>query len=255
MHQYYGKSMSTNFSGFPQGFVTFFRAMGYWWGNPYISLKLKYNTGWESNGKEHQYYGKNIGTNFTGFAHLMVFAEFSHAIGNWLENPYIFHVMKSTIGWESNGKKAPILWEKCEYQFPRSSPYDGFCCIFLYYGKLMGKPRISHMMRYTIGWESDGKEVPILWKKSVTDFLGFSHTIGFVAFSCNMGNWWENPCISHMLKYAIGCESDWKRPPILWEKYDYQFPKLSPYDVLCCIFPCYGKLMEQPKHFPYHEIR
>ena len=31
-----------------------------------------------------------------------------------------FKVMKNTIiGWESNGKKAPILWQKYEYQFPR----------------------------------------------------------------------------------------------------------------------------------------
>ena len=81
-----------------------------------------------------------MGTNFPSFAHLMVYAEFSHAIGNWLENPYISHVMKSTIGWESNGKKAPVLWEKHEYQFLRSSPSDGFCWIFLCYGKLMGKP-------------------------------------------------------------------------------------------------------------------
>ena len=79
-------------------------------------------------------------TNFPGFAHLIVFAEFSHAIGNWLKYPYISYVMKSTIGWQSNGKNALILWEKYEYQFLRSSPYDGFCWIFLCYGKLMGKP-------------------------------------------------------------------------------------------------------------------
>ena len=36
-------------------------------------------------------------------------------------------------------EKVPILWEKYEYQFPTSSPYDGFCWIFLYYGKLIGK--------------------------------------------------------------------------------------------------------------------
>ena len=48
--------------------------------------------------------------------------------------------MKYTIRLESNGKTASILWEKYEYQFPRFSAYDVFCCIFLYYGKLMGKP-------------------------------------------------------------------------------------------------------------------
>ena len=139
------------------GFVGFFCAKGNWWENSCISHMMRYTTGWESNGKKHPYYGNSMGTNFWGFGHLMVFAEFSHAIGNWLENPYISHVMKSTIGWESNGKKAPILWEKYEYQFPRSSSYNGFCCIFPYYGKLMGKPmhfpydEVYHRMG--IGWE------------------------------------------------------------------------------------------------------
>ena len=66
-------------------------------------------------------------------------------------------MMKYTIGWESDGKKVPILWEKYDYQFHRFLPYDGFCCIFLYYGKLMGKP--MHFpydevySRMGIGWE------------------------------------------------------------------------------------------------------
>ena len=48
--------------------------------------------------------------------------------------------MKYTIKWESDGKKEPIIWEKYELQFPRFSVYDEFCYVFLYYGKLMGKP-------------------------------------------------------------------------------------------------------------------
>ena len=49
------------------------------------------------------------------------------------------------IEWETNGKKAPMLWEKYEYQFPRLSPYR-FCCIFPCCGNLWGNPCISHMM-------------------------------------------------------------------------------------------------------------
>ena len=109
--------------------------------------------------------------------------------------------MKYTTGWESNGKKAPILWEKYEYQFPRSSSYNGFCCIFPYYGKLMGKP-----MHFP--------------------YDEVYHRMG------------------------IG----WEQIPILWEKYDYQFPRFSPYNGFCCIFPYYGKLMEIPMHFPYDEV-
>ena len=76
----------------------------------------------------------------------------------------------------------------------------------------------------------------------------------FVAFSCTMGNWWGNPCISHMTKYAIGWESNGKKAPILREKYEYQFPRLSPYHGFCCIFPYCGKFMGKPMHFPYAEV-
>ena len=100
-----------------------------------------------------------------------------------------------------------------------------------------------------------GKKYPYYGKSMINNFQGFLHTMGFVAFSRTMGNWWENPCISHMMKYTIGWESDGKKLPILWEKYDSQFPRFSLYNGFCCIFPCYGKLMWKPKHFPYHEIR
>ena len=79
--------ISTNFPGFPQDFVTSSRAMGYWWRNPCISYVMRYTTWLESNGKKPLCYGKSMGTNFPGFAHLIVFAEFSYTIGNWLENP------------------------------------------------------------------------------------------------------------------------------------------------------------------------
>ena len=42
--------------------------------------------------------------------------------------------------------------------------------------------------------------------------------------------------------------------PILWEKYEYQFPRFTRYDVFCCILVHYEKLMEKPIHFPYHEV-
>ena len=100
-----------------------------------------------------------------------------------------------------------------------------------------------------------GKNYPYYRKSMITNFPGFLHTIDFIAFSLTIGNWWENPCISHMMKYNMRWEFDGKKVPILWEKYDYQFPRFSPYDGLCCIFPCYGKLRENPMHFPNDEIR
>ena len=88
--------------------------------------------------------------------------------------------------------------------------------------------------------------------KSVgTNFPGSFRRMGFVAFSNAMGNWCGNPCILHVMKYTIRWESDGKKVPILWEKYDYQFPRFSSGDAICCIFPCYEILMWKPMRFLY----
>ena len=132
---------------------------------------------------------------------------------NWWGNPCISHIIKYTIECESNGKKAPILWEKYEYQFPRFStyngflkdifgnqfprlsPFDGFGCLFPCYGKLMRK----HMYfafdeAYHIKWESNDKKKCWYYRKSMsTSCPGSPHSMGFVTFSCSMGNWWGNP--------------------------------------------------------------
>ena len=118
-------------------------------------------------GKKHSYYGKSLVANFPGFPHMMNFAAFSHIMGKWWEIPCISHMIKFTIGWESDGKKVPILWEKYDYQFPRFSPYDGFCCIFPYCGKLMGKPihflydQVYHRMG--IRWEKSTHAMGKVW--------------------------------------------------------------------------------------------
>ena len=91
-------------------------------------------------------------------------------------------------------------------------------------------------------------------KRMSINFWGSPHTMGFVAFSRTMANWWGNPCISYMMKYTIGWGSNGNKAPILWEKYEYQFPRLSPYHGFCCIFPYCGKLMEKSMHFPYDDI-
>ena len=106
-----------------------------------------------------------MSTNFSGSPHAKGFVAFSCNMRNWWGNPCISHMMKYTKRWESNGKKAPILWEKYNYRFPRLSPYHGFCYIFPYWGKFMGKPMHSPYAEYIIGWESDGKKAPILLEK------------------------------------------------------------------------------------------
>ena len=97
-------------------------------------------------GKKHPYYGKSMSISFPDFPHTMGFVTFSRAVENLWGNPYISHMLKYTIGWELDRKKAPMLWENYGYRFP-----------------------------------------------------DFPHTIGFVAFSRTVGNLWRNPCISHMM--------------------------------------------------------
>ena len=77
-------------------------------------------------------------------------------------------------------------------------------------------PWIFHMMELTIGRQSDGKKTPILREKYEPQFLRF-YSIGFVWFYRAMGNWWGNTCISHMVKYTTGWESNRKKY-ILLEK-------------------------------------
>ena len=53
----------------------------------------------------------------------------------------------------------------------------------------MEKPHISHLVKYTIRWESDGRKVPILWGKNGYQFLRLCQFDGFfTAFSHAMGN-------------------------------------------------------------------
>ena len=92
-------------------------------------------------GKRHSYYGKSMSIDFPDFPHTMGFVAFSRNVENNLWGyPYISHMLKYNIGWELDVQKALMLWEEYGYGFPRLSPYHGFCCIFPYRGKFMGKP-------------------------------------------------------------------------------------------------------------------
>ena len=78
---------------------------------------------------------------------LLIYPAFSssvsgiNGVGNCWKKPCNFRGVGDTIGWESDGKKYPYFGGKCGHQFHRLSQFDGFCCIFQCYGKLMGKPK------------------------------------------------------------------------------------------------------------------
>ena len=116
------------------------------------------------------------------------------------------------------------------------------------------------------------EKCPYVREKMGTNFLVSPNLMDFTAFSHAMGNWWGNPCISHIIKYTTECKSNGKKAPILWVKYEYQFSRFSKYDEFCRIFPenqffrlfpfdeisyyftCLGKLTSKPVHFPYVEV-
>ena len=201
-------------------FAAFFCAIKNWWEKPCVSHVVKYTIRWESDGKKCTHpLGEKIGTNFPGSSNSMYFTALSHATGNWWGNPCILHIIKYTIGCESNGKKALKLWKKYEYQFPRFSTYDGLC-------------------RISLG----------------TNFTRFSHFMGFPAFSHAMGNWWENPCISHMMKYTTGWESNGKTLPFYGKIMGTNFPGLSHSMGFADFSNAMGNLMTKPMHFPCHEV-
>ena len=98
------------------------------------------------------------------------------------------------------------------------------------------------------------KKHPYYGKSITIDFPDFLHTMGFVIFFRTEENLWGNPCISHMLNISWDGNQMGKKHPYYWKKYDYQFPRLSPYHGFCCIFPYFGKFTGKPIHSPYAEV-
>ena len=95
----------------------------------------------------------------------------------------------------------------------------------------------------------------ILWKHScfgkniVTSFPGSPHKMQFAAFSQVIEYLWENLCIFCVMKYH-GTGIWWKKAPIHWEKYRYQYPQLSHKDIVSLHFlrlwKAYGKTLSFP---------
>ena len=86
--------------------------------------------------------------------------------------------------------------------FPRFSPYMFFLHILVLWeidGELthFTYDEVYHKMR--IGWE---KKHPYYGKIMSTSIPGSLHLMGFVSFSCTMGNLWENPCISCITRFV-----------------------------------------------------
>ena len=78
------------------------------------------------------------------------------------------------------------------------------------------------------------EKYPYVREKMGTNFLGSPNSMDFTAFPHAMGNGRGNPCISHIIKSTIECESNKKKEtPILWEKLEYQFSRFSTHNGFC----------------------
>ena len=129
---------------------------------------------------------------------------------------------------------------------------DGFCKIFpeinfsgFFYsmsfpvishalGNWQENPCISHMMKYTKGWQSNGKNHLLYGKSMGTNFSGIPHSMDFIML-WEIG--WESPYICHVMKYTIGSESNGKKHPCYGKKYEYQFLRFSIYNGFSRILP------------------
>ena len=124
-------------------------------------------------------------------------------------------------------------------------PMNEFYCIFSCFRILVG-PAFFPCDELYIGYYGN---IHALGKNIVTSFPGSPHKMQFVAFSHVIEYLWENLCIFCVMKYhRTGIW--WKKAPIHWETYGYQYPRLSHKDIVSLHFlrlwKVYGKLLSFP---------
>ena len=93
------------------------------------------------------------------------------------------------------------------------------------------------MMKYTRGWKCNRKYHPFYGKSMGANIPGLSHSMSFTDFSDIMINLMRKPTRFACDEVYHKIEIQWKKPHILWEKYEYQFPKFSTFDGFCGILP------------------
>ena len=160
-----------------------------------------------------------MNTAFPGLPHTVSFVAVSGIMEKWWWNPRISH-MKYIVGCESYGENHPYYGKIMRTNFP-GSPHTK--CFVAFFRTMRGSYAFLVWWSIPYTWSLITKKHPYYGKSMSISFPNFPHTICFAAFSYTVGNLWDNPCISHMLKYNIGWESDGKKAPILWGKYDYWF--------------------------------
>ena len=120
---------------------------------------------------------------------------------------------------------SPFLSVGEQRGFARFSTYDefswispgtnfpGFSHSMDFYRKLMRKSMHFPYDKVYHRWESNGKKHPYYEKGMGTNLPGFSHSMDLLVFFHAMGNWWENPCMSHIMKHTTGWIYNGKNHP------------------------------------------
>ena len=136
---------------------------------------MKYTIKWEPNGKNApiiwEKYEHQFPRLFPYDEFCCIFPYLEKFMGKPIYSPYA----EVYYGWELDGKKATMLWEKYGYRFPRLYPYHRFCCIFPYCGKFMGKPmhfpyaELYHRMG--IAWGKSTHAMGKVWVSVSQTFL------------------------------------------------------------------------------------
>ena len=87
------------------------------------------------------------------------------------------HFPYDTTGWESTGKKHPYCRKGMGTNFQGFPLKMGFIAFSCTMENGWRNPCISHMMMYTLEWQSNRKKALIQWKKYEYQFPGFHHLL------------------------------------------------------------------------------
>ena len=129
----------------------------------------------------------------------------------WAPISELLHIWYGFVG---------LSWEPIFRLFP----FDGFSSLFTSYKKLMRKPCISHMMKYTTGWESNEKSHPFYGQTMGTNFPGLPHSKGFAEFSNAVENFMRKPMPFPCDEVYQGWESNAKKQLYYGKSMNTNFP-------------------------------
>ena len=122
-------------------FTAFSHAIGNWFEKPCIFYVVKNTIGWYRKKKEekYSYFGRRYGYQFPRLPQLGEFPCIFLYYGKLMGETHQFSIWKSIPQDGNPMEKATIPLKLYGNQFLRFSPFDGFCCLFPCYGKLMRK--------------------------------------------------------------------------------------------------------------------